>query len=180
MIKCRKQMRLKEYNYSTSGSYFVTICTKNRSCLFGDIVDKKIQLNVFGELVQSQWKQLSVRFQNIRLDDHVILPNHIHGIISVINIVGAIHELPLQQKNPNNRIYRRNMLLPKIIGYFKMNTSKLINQIRQRPGNPVWQRNYYEHIIRNDKDLNRIQTYIDQNINNWENDRNNVPIGELL
>ena len=97
------------------------------------------------------------------MDEFIIMPNHIHGIIF---IVGAIHELPLQK-------YRRKMLLPKVIGYFKMNTAKQFNQILNRTGQPFWQRNYYEHIIRNEKELNRIREYIQNNPLKWELDREN-------
>jgi REP element-mobilizing transposase RayT len=99
------------------------------------------------------------------------MPNHIHGIIF---IVGAIHELPLQQNEFPQLIQRRKMLLPKIIGRFKMNAAKQINQIRQTPGIPVWQCNYYEHIIRNDNELNKIREYIINNPLTWQTDENYV------
>ena len=119
----RKSLRLKDYDYSRSGAYFITICTKNRELCFEKLPD--LQSVVF-----FQWNALEVRFPAIQLDEFVVMPNHIHGIIF---IVGAIHESPLQN--------RRNMLLPKAIGYFKMNTTKKINQILNRPGQPFWQRN---------------------------------------
>ena len=119
----RKSLRLKDYDYSRSGAYFITICTKNRELCFEKLPD--LQSVVF-----FQWNALEVRFPAIQLDEFVVMPNHIHGIIF---IVGAIHESPLQN--------RRNMLLPKAIGYFKMNTAKKINQILNRPGQPFWQRN---------------------------------------
>ncbi|MCX7984388.1 MAG: hypothetical protein N3A63_05755, partial [Bacteroidetes bacterium] len=107
---------------------------------------------------------------NVTLDEFVIMPNHIHGVI-IINendIVGAIHELPLQDIKQ-----RRLMTLPKIIGRFKMNVGKHINQLRNTPGIPVWQRNYYEHIIRNEKELNTIREYIINNPLQWEIDSEN-------
>ena len=119
----RKSLRLKDYDYSRSGAYFITICTKNRELCFEKLPD--LQSVVF-----FQWNALEVRFPAIQLDEFVVMPNHIHGIIF---FVGAIHESPLQN--------RRNMLLPKAIGYFKMNTAKKINQILNRPGQPFWQRN---------------------------------------
>ena len=94
----------------------------------------------------------------------VIMPNHLHGIIIINETpVGAIHELPLQ---------RRNMLLPKIIGYLKMNTAKRINQLRDNSGTPVWQRNYYERVIRNDHELQSVRQYIDDNPIKWAEDEN--------
>ena len=97
------------------------------------------------------WNGLLERYDNIELDKFVVMPNHIHGIIKIIDHVGAIHELPLQNANHTNKIIeRRRMLIPKVVGYFKMNSSKQINTIRNSTGIPVWQRNYYEHIIRNE------------------------------
>jgi REP element-mobilizing transposase RayT len=109
------------------------------------------------------------------------MPNHVHGIIVIIHNetnpigaigdrdVGAIHELPLR----NELSHRRRMLIPKIVGYFKMNTAKEINQIRNTPGVPVWQRNYYEHIIRDERDLDRIRAYIAENPLRWPEDEEN-------
>ena len=107
------------------------------------------------------------------MDEFVIMPNHVHGIISIVSDseVGAIHELPLQQYN--NWKERRRMVLPKIIGRFKMNSAKHINQIRNTLGIPVWQRNYYEHVIRDEEELNRIREYILTNPSQWEKDENN-------
>ncbi len=173
----RRSIRLKEYNYNHAGAYFVTICTQNRECLFGDIADGKIVLNDFGRIVLEFWNGLTERFLEIELDAFVVMPNHIHGIILITgavdaNGVGAIHtcpggrcqgELPLRAK-------RRAMLLPKIVGYFKMNSGKRVNEIRSSPGARVWQRNYYEHIIRNSIELERIRKYIVENPSNWELD----------
>jgi REP element-mobilizing transposase RayT len=104
------------------------------------------------------------------LDEFVIMPNHMHGIIiiggDVDNGVGAIHELPL-------RIKRRAMVLPKIIGYFKMNSARQINQMHNTPGCPVWQRNYWEHVIRNKKSLHKIREYIRDNPYHWPSDDEN-------
>ena len=154
----RKSLRLKDYDYSRSGAYFITICTKNRELCFEKLPD--LQSVVF-----FQWNALEVRFPAIQLDEFVVMPNHIHGIIF---IVGAIHESPLQNRSNMSlpMVYesplqnRRNMLLPKASGYFKMNTAKKINQILNRPGQPFWQRNYYEHVIRNEKESKRIRAYI--------------------
>jgi REP element-mobilizing transposase RayT len=99
----------------------------------------------------------------VELDEFVIMPNHVHGIIIIVGAihvgaihVGAIHESPLQHEQQHSTITRRKMLLPKIIGFYKMNSPKQINQIRQMPGTPIWQRNYYEHIIRSESELNRV------------------------
>ena len=115
-----------------------------------------MRLSPAGGIVGAFWKDLPSRYPNVELDAFVVMPNHVHGIIMIF--VGAIHELPLCQQTS-----RRRMLLPKIIGYIKMNTAKQINQLRNAHGVPVWQRNYYEHVIRNEESLNIIRQYIAEN-----------------
>ncbi|MEW6570501.1 MAG: transposase [Nitrospirota bacterium] len=134
-IHHRRSIRLKDYDYSQMGAYFVTICTKDRECLFGEISDSKMELNDAGVIVAEVWNDLQNRFP-VKLDEYVIMPNHVHGII-IVNNVGAIHELPLHM----NKNSRRQMLIPKILGYYKMNAAKRINQIRNISGTPVWQLN---------------------------------------
>jgi len=172
----RRSIRLKGYDYSQAGAYYVTMCTQNRECLFGEIVNGKMRLNEYGQIVQQCWMEIPQHYQNVQLDEYVVMPNHVHGIIIInesdISTVGAIHELPLRHELPHSREQRRNMLLPKIIGRFKMNVAKPINRIRQTPGISVWQRNYYEHIIRNENELNRIRHYIINNPLHWKTDDN--------
>jgi REP element-mobilizing transposase RayT len=171
-VKERKQIRLRDYDYSGDGGYFITICTSNREDLLGGISNQGIELNETGKIVEQWWQKLEIKFTNITLDYHVIMPNHIHGIIMMsegVMDVGAIHELPL----PRGRIERRRMLIPKVIGYFKMNSAKHINILRKATGDPLWQRNYYEHIIRNEKELSRIREYIQNNPLKWDLDREN-------
>ena len=142
----------------------MTICTQNKASYF----DQKPELK---QVIIKHWKELPHRYPYITLDEFVVMPNHVHGIICITENVGVIHELPLQDR------LRRKMILPKIIGYFKMNTSKRINQILNRPGNPFWQRNYYEHIIRNEDELMRVRRYIQENPLRWEYDKEN-PMGK--
>ncbi len=182
----RRSIRLRDYDYSQAGAYFVTICTHRRACLFGDVVDDDVELNALGRIVMTTWESLPGRYPQITLDAFVIMPNHVHGIIMIEDgerPVGAIHELPLR----NTRYRRRTMTLPLVVGYFKMNASKQINRTRLTPGAPVWQRNYYEHIIRGDDDLGRIRAYIALNPRHWALDRENpashkerLPNGSLL
>ena len=173
----RKQHRLRDYDYSQSAAYFVTVCTLGRRNMFGDIVDADMQLNEFGTIVASCWNGLPTHYPEIELDAFVVMPNHVHGIIVIMETeakVGAIHELP----KPRTRAERRNMLLPKIMGRFKMISARLINIIRNTTGEPVWQRNYYDHIIRTEKSLHKIQAYIDTNPARWQYDKENSG-GEL-
>lgn len=162
----RNTLRLTNYNYSQEGVYFLTIVTRERSPLFQDASLK--------DCAYQTWEELPIRFPNITLDTFVIMPNHLHGIVA---IVGAIHELPLPPPPPNmplaSRAQRRQMLLPKIIGYFKMNSSKRINRLRYTIGASVWQRNYYEHVIRNEAELARVREYIQNNPAQWETDTEN-------
>lgn len=184
----RQSIRLRDYDYSRAGAYFVTICAWQRECLFGEVVDGGMRLNDAGRVVTRIWDMLPQRFQDAEVDVFVAMPNHIHGII-VINDpggVGAIHELPLHASphaSPLRKLYlrdRRNMSLPKIIGYLKMNSAKRINQQRNTPGVPVWQRNYYERIIRDESEWHAIRQYMLDNPVKWEEDENHpariVPI----
>ena len=172
---CRKTIRLKGYDYSQSGFYYVTICTQNRECLLGEIINRKMVLNEIGKIVDDILNSLPNRYEQIKLDIYQIMPNHVHKIIQ---IVGAHHDAPIMHHDAP--VYKRAIhespqqkrsLLSQIIGYFKMNSAKLIHQIN--PNIRVWQRNYYEHIIRNENELNSIRQYIVDNPKNWAKDENN-------
>ena len=130
-------------------------------------------LNKFGQIVFDTLSDIPVRYPQISLGPSVIMPNHIHVIISIecsVNNVGAIHESPLQKELPRPVSSRRRTLLPLAIGYLKMNSAKRINLIRKTPNVPVWQRNYYEHIITSEKEYIQIEAYIENNPANWAND----------
>jgi len=145
---------------------------QNREYLFGEIKNGQMITNQNGNIVSNCWLDLVIHYEDIVLDTFVVMPNHFHGIIVITGKddngtvraihVGAIHELPLQ---------RRKMLLSKIMGRFKMVTAKQINLSRNTPGVPVWQRNYYEHIIRNEESYNEIAKYICTNPLKWKDDR---------
>ncbi len=175
--KCDKQfgrhLRLENYDYSESGAYFITICTKNRECIFGEVKDGIVELSPFGKIAQEFWFEIPERFNRVQLDKLAVMPNHIH----VILMVGAIHELPLPHSILLLRKERRKMLISKIIGFYKMNTAKKINRLRNTEGVSVYQRNYYDRIIRNDDELNRVREYIIMNPLKWEFDKEN-PVGE--
>ena len=166
--KNQQSLRLPNYNYYKNGAYFITICIKNKECLLGDIEKQKFISNSFGRIITDTWYSLAIKYEQIELDEFIVMPNHIHGIIKIDN-VGIIHELSL----PQNAKQRRKMLLPKAIGYFKMNSAKKINQIRQIEGISLWQKNYYEHIIRNEKSLHNIRQYIINNPARWSEDIEN-------
>jgi len=164
VIKQRKQIRLKKYDYSDASWYFVTICTQNRECLFGKIIVRAtrgspsyIKLNETGGIVKNIWKSLP-NHHSMELDEFVVMPNHIHFIIRLINKGGS----------------RPAPTLGTVIGLFKSECTKQIRTFINNPQFIVWQRSYYDHIIRNEKEFCRIRQYIKDNPMNWEEDRNNL------
>jgi len=166
----RRSIRLQGYDYSQAGAYYFTICTRDRECLFGEVVDGQMRLNQTGQIIHTVWDSLPQFYVGCELDAFLIMPNHLHGVIVIGEPVGAIHESPL----PPVRIAdRRRMLLSKILGRFKMVSAKQINILQATQGKPVWQRNYYEHVIRDDRSLNRIRQYIADNPAQWEFDLEN-------
>lgn len=169
MKHSRRSIRLPNYDYAQEGMYFVTICTYEKEYLLGDIVDSKIHLNNIGRIVDEIWSKLNKKYKNIEMDEYVIMPNHLHGII---HIVGAGFSRP--NKNSDNISKGQENPAPtlgQIIAYFKYETTKQINIIQNNPAIKFWQRNYYEHVIRDDKDLFRIREYISFNPDNWEEDK---------
>lgn len=175
----RKSIRLKGYDYSQNGGYFVTICTHNKQCLFGDIVNSKMELSEMGKIAEKCWNEIPDHFDNILLDYFVIMPNHIH---SIINIVGAKHLGVTSTKYSHLSSPNASPLQPRgtdkgslgaIIQNYKSVTTRKINKIFSRQGSLLWQRNYYEHVIRNDSDLNDIREYIINNPLKWALDKEN-------
>jgi REP element-mobilizing transposase RayT len=170
----RRSIRLPGYDYSNPGAYFVTICSWQKECIFGEIVNGVIRLNEYGVVVNKFINNIPDRFVDTELDCSVIMPNHVHAIFIIACIVGAIHELPLRNVSALEHCkQRRIMLLSKIVGWFKMNSSKHINQIRNTPGAPLWQRNYYERVIRNETELFQLRKYIQNNPLGWDLDEEN-------
>lgn len=168
----RRSIRLSVYDYSQNGAYFVSICTKNRECLFGEIEKGEMRLNDAGQIVFEEWMKTAEIRSNIELDACVVMPNHIHGII-VIEGRGTARRAPtverFGQPVPGS--------IPTVIRSFKSAVTKRINEMRQTPALQLWQRNYYEHIIRNDDDLSRIRQYIIDNPTRWDMDRENPKAG---
>lgn len=162
----RRSIRLQGYDYSQPGGYFITICTHNRKCLFGDVVNGEMILNAFGDIVKNCWLEIPEHFPHVGLDEYVIMPDHVHGIIIIKNNVGV------QNFEPPQNQYQK--IIPKSIGSiirgFKIGVTKWFRQ--NTDIYIVWQRNYYEHIVRNEYELNKIRTYIINNPKNWEFDKN--------
>jgi len=172
----RRSIRLKGYDYTQAGAYFVTICTKDRACLFGDVADGVMRLNQMRHIVRQCWLAIPDHFPHVLLDEFVVMPNHVHGILVIMptHDVGATHASPLQNDDtPTRPRGPQPRSVASIVGSFKSAAAKRINEHRGTPGAPIWQRNYYEHIIRDDESLNRIRQYIAENPLHWYLDREN-------
>ncbi len=162
-IHHRQSIRLKDYDYSQAGAYYVTIVTHERRVLFGDVVDDKMQLNETGQLVVDVWEWLAARHSYVKLDSFVVMPNHLHGIIVIDD-----------PRRGDSRIApTKHKSLGRLIGMFKTVTTKQSNLAQGTPGQRLWQRNYYERVIRNDEEWNRVREYIAANPTQWEFDVEN-------
>ncbi|MEA5621191.1 transposase [Cronbergia sp. UHCC 0137] len=199
-IHHRRSIRLKGYDYSQQGAYFLTICTHQRNCLFGEIVDGEMKLNTNGEIARYSWLSIPRHFQNAELDEFVIMPNHLHGIImivkseatqdfsqSVSEVEGeALANQDFQRKQnlssqcfaPTGEKIKINGTTPQSLGSiiqnYKSVSTRQINRINKAKGNVIWQRNYYERVIRNEEALNNTRQYIVNNPINWEEDEENT------
>lgn len=210
----RRSIRLKGYDYSRAGAYFITICTRDRAHLFGDVIAGKMRLNDFGRIVRATWDRLPDHYQ-VELDAFVVMPNHVHGIVVIPRTVAtgahshaggppdpvgagskpaptapavpnmpapaapaspniptttppASPDIPTTPATPRPKHHG----LPEIVRGFKTFSARRINEHRGTPGTSVWQRNYYEHIIRDEAALRRIRRYIINNPARWAFDRN--------
>ena len=163
----RRSIRLQGYNYAQAGAYFVTVCTQRRDCLFGDVSEGQMRLNSLGTIVQACWADLPHHYAHVELDAFVVMPNHVHGIILLTDVGAGFKPAPTRPV-PANRHG-----LPEIVRAFKTFSARRINERRAAPGVPIWQRNYYEHVIRNEDDLQRIREYIQSNTLKWKDDPDN-------
>ena len=171
----RRSIRLQGYDYSQPGVYFITICTQGRACLFGEIAEGEMRLDEAGKVVERWWKELAIKFPSVEVDDFVVMPNHFHGIVSV---VGADLRVCPGEVVPSNGGAHIGAPLPKIVQWFKtMTTNEYIRGVKRSGWMPfagrLWQGNYYEHIIRNEGDLHRIRQYIVDNPAKWAEDPDN-------
>ena len=173
----RRSIRIKGYDYSQAGAYYVTIVMYQRDCLFGEIKNEEMHLNDFGKIADECWRAIPEHFPFVELGMYVIMPNHVHGIIVIRNdeltsnvVVGATQWVA--PTTPGNRPKGpKPKSLGTIIGQFKSAVSYRINKEYNATG--IWQRNYYEHIIRDEKDLQNKTDYIEANPSLWDEDDNN-------
>ncbi len=205
-IHHRKSIRLKGYDYSQAGLYFLTICVQNRLCLFGDVVNGKMILNDAGRMVEREWLDLPQRFSCIKLHEFVVMPNHFHSIVEILGatlVVAPIKPVapdepvapinpvvsnksvpPNKPVIPNDESVQPQGIAPSInpktvgdmVGAFKsIVTVEYIRGVKQNNWQPfhgkLWQRNYWEHIIRDERSHHRISEYILNNPAKWDNDK---------
>ena len=175
----RRSIRLADYDYSQPGAYFITICTQDKVCLFGKVIDGEMHLNAFGWIVDEEWQKTAQVRSNVLLDEFVVMPNHVHGIIRIIedlatgtadraqNVVGATRRVA-PTKRPTGP---PSGSVGAIMAQFKSLVTKRINRLRGTPGAKVWQRNYWERVVRNEQELDRIRRYIEENPLRWYFDR---------
>ena len=172
-IHHRRSIRLKHYNYSQSGAYFITICIQKRLCLFGHIVNDFMILSEAGKMISEQWEKLTSRFNEILLDEYIIMPNHFHGIVMIENQ----KEDRFSRAAYINRAIRSpyNSILSGMIRIFKsITTHHYIHGVKNNNWRPfdgkLWQRNYHEHIIRNEMAFQKIREYTKNNPYTWKKD----------
>jgi REP element-mobilizing transposase RayT len=184
----RRSIRLKGYDYSQAGAYYVTIVTWRRECLFGEVVNKEMKLNKVGKIVEWEWLELQKRFSYIELGAYMVMPNHFHGILFIHETVGATRQGQINSQTGSEPLQTNTSVgmdgspLPRgpkpaslgaILAHFKSRATKRIWKIPEFKETPIWQRNYYEHVIRDDKDLQNKTDYIEANPLLWEQDDEN-------
>jgi len=195
-IRRRKRLRLEHYDYARAGAYFVTVSVQNCLPLFGEVLEGEMRLNDAGEMVHAWWDKLPEKYPNVHTDAFIIMPNHIHGIIIIHNVEATPRGRPNADgtKRPSELTANHGQphgaaptddekpILGDVVRWFKtMTTNAYIRGVRQQHWTPfdkrLWQRNYYEHIIRNDNDFEKIRTYINTNPLRWHLDEENPYYG---
>ena len=194
----RRSIRLKGYDYTQAGAYFITICTQDRECVLGTVSDGIVRVNDAGRMAQLVWNEMPAHYPGVELDTFIVMPNHLHGIVV---LVGAAlrgrpdleergRERPGQAQGPaptgvsavgDSGVAHAGMSLGDVVHRFKTMTTKRYADGVKRSGwrafrGRLWQRNYYDHIVRNERDLDRVREYIANNPAQWEFDREN-PVG---
>ena len=198
-IHHRRSVRLKGYDYSKKGLYFITICTQNCLCLFGNIEKGDMELNDAGIMIKHQWQELIHRFDKIKFHEFIVMPNHVHGIVEFVGapLVGVqnmnqqsiiLQHHKMAQLNVNGGLHQKGESCPKgqpqriaptvgdVVGAYKsLTTNDYIQNVKknnwQRFNKKLWQRNYYEHIIRDEKSYFQISEYIQTNPVKWREDK---------
>jgi len=172
LLPTRRTVRLKTFDYSQPGAYFLTICAHNHKCLFGRAIWGQMGLNALGTIVNECWLEIPRHFPNAALAAHIVMPNHLHGIVVIRE--RARRAVPLQNCDVGGKFGSPvTGSIPTIIASFKSAVSRRIRETAGKPALRVWQRNYYEHVIRNEADFQKTCEYIRQNPAPWDFDEEN-------
>ena len=165
----RRSIRLKDYDYTQTGVYFVTVVAQERLCLFGEVADGAMRLNDTGRLIAEVWRWLASQYPYVDLDEYIIMPNHLHGLIGITDNGGRGGS----RAAPAGVALRRIKPLGRLIGAFKTVSTKQVNRAQGAASKVLWQRNYYERVIRNERELAGAREYILNNPLHWDLDKEN-------
>jgi len=163
-IHHRRSVRLRGYDYATSGAYFITICAEKRACVFGQVYGETVEPSAVGQRVIECWNTLPSKYSEVELDAFVLMPNHMHAVFGLCYPETLAD--PVGAGSP-----RRG--LGQVMGFFKYQSTKVINEARGTPGAKLWQRSYFDHVIRSNRALDAIRQYIDTNPQRWSADAEN-------
>jgi putative transposase len=166
-VRHRKKIRLQEYDYSLPGGYFVTVCTFDKQDIFGNVLDEKMMLSREGIIAQECWKKIPEHFKYVLLDEFIVMPDHIHGVIIITDdkTVGTRHTVSLRGYKKFG--HPECGSLSTIVGSYKSAVTKQIHELHHEQQTPVWQSRYYDRVIRNQKELDNIRKYIYYNPAQW-------------
>lgn len=171
----RRSARLPQYDYALCGAYFVTICARNREWLFGRMTDGTMQMNACGEIAEEEWQRSATIRAELLLDEFIVMPDHIHGIVIIESAPNQDEKRVLAaRKGAYHAPLRTPRSLATFVGAYKASVTRRIAALRGTDAVSVWQRNYFEHVIRNDDDLNRTREYIQTNPARWASKRDSV------
>jgi putative transposase len=176
----RRSIRLPGYDYTQAGAYYITIVTHNRKNLFGAVINHEMCLSPLGKIAFHEWEQLARRFKQVELGAFVVMPNHVHGIIIIHEDratadLTAQHNPPDLRRAPTHERFGKPVSgsIPTIVRSYKSAVTLRINYARRSDNDPVWQRNYYEHVIRDERDMQAKWDYIEGNPILWDDDDEN-------
>ncbi len=174
----RRSVRMQGYDYACMGADFLTICTHQRLCLLGEIVEDAVSLTTIGTIVEHEWRKTPEVRGNVVLDAFVVMPNHLHGVIMFTSTMQPItapdSSTGVLECGATGSFRSPSHTIGAVVRGFKAASTKRVNITRDMPGVPVWQRNYYEHVIRDEAELNRVRQYIEGNPARWAEDEENV------
>jgi len=191
ILHARRSVRLPDYDYAQAGAYYVTICARQRRCIFGVVKDGRVHLNHIGKIVAEEWVRTPNVRREVTLDEWTVMPNHVHAVVFVGAHGNAPPPLGLRWPETRNGatrssagdaeerahchapLHRQARSLASLVGGFKGAVTRRVNVLRNTPGAPVWQRGYHEHVIRDEAELHDIRLYIGQNPSQWDTDTEN-------